>query len=103
MTEHGPRAIQDNFFCVELFPYHSTSFKQGKRLLESQGFTIKLVKAACHARKNFIIMRREKYWLKLVPELGKAHRTELKNPRCAYITPNNLKNPTFVADVLSSL
>jgi hypothetical protein len=98
-----PKAIQDNFFCAELFPYHSTKFKRAKRLLESQRFTVDLVKAACHAEKHFIIMRAKKYWLELVPELDKAHTTELKAPEAAYITPNNLKDPRFVADILSSL
>ena len=76
---YGLKVIQTNLFCVEMFPYHSTRFKQPK-WLPSQDFTIMLVKSACKANKDFIVMRAEREWLKRVPELEIAARTKLRIP-----------------------
>jgi hypothetical protein len=89
-----------NFFCVELFPYHSSKFGWSGGLLPSQKFTLKLVKRAVDEGKCFIIMRQRKNWLKHVPELKKAKYTSLHSPQNAVISRKNLKQRNFLRDVL---
>jgi hypothetical protein len=95
---YGATKVMKNFFCVELFPYHSRKFRWSGKPLPSQKFTL-VVRRAAVKGKRFIIMRQRKNWLKLVPELRKARYTSLSSPRNVAISRKNLKKPNFLRDV----
>src|SRR4051794_18645699 len=91
----GSDWCMSNLFVAELFPYHSARFKWHAHL-PSHTFTRDLVRWGCLTGKRFIVMRQTKRWLELVPELGRARRTELRNKRNAWISRKNLVDPTIL-------
>jgi hypothetical protein len=102
IRRYGRDVVRRAFFCVEVFPYRSRRFNF-PQLLPSQQFTADLVRFGCSVQKVFVVMRAEKNWLKLVPELEMATRVHLKSPQGAWLTENNMREFEPVRTVLESL
>jgi hypothetical protein len=92
---YGVEAVKRSFFCIELFPYHSVSYKPLTSLLPSQKFTIDLVKLACQLDKRFIVMRQSANWTAFVPELIGAKISGLCNSQRPWISPGNIDDPSI--------
>lgn len=91
----GQKNVAQNIFCIEFFPYHSTNFKKIETL-ESQKYSFQLINKAIKRNAIVILMRGRRPWIKSVPHLETYGRCFLlKNPRCAYITEQNLPNGVF--------
>lgn len=81
--------VANAVFVVELHGYHSTKFSSALRL-PSQEYTRELVLRAIARRADFVIMRGERHWLQLVPELATANRSLVRNVQNPTISPGNL-------------
>lgn len=83
-----------NLFNVEFCPYHSKNLtKIPKKIdwLPSYEYTNQLIKDAIKEEKLIVVMRMKSLWLKRIPELRSYPNVlQLSNPRCTYITPNNI-------------
>ena len=92
--------VSRNLFVAEYFPYFSNNLSDADGIsVPSQKYTFSLIEKAMEAGKTIIIMRAKDKWDD--PEKGvkglKKHRhvMELKNPRCTYISPENMKRGDF--------
>lgn len=91
----GQKNVAQNIFCVELLPYHSTNFKKIESL-ESQKYSFYLVNNAIKRKAIVILMRGKKLWMESIPNLITYDQcVPLRNPRCVYITEQNLPNGIF--------
>jgi len=85
----GLKAVAQNVFCIEYFPYHSKKYKKC-RPLPSQDYTFALVRAAVERNAVIMLMRGKKRWLNVVPSLSNSKRLfEPSNVRRPYISPGN--------------
>jgi hypothetical protein len=85
-TEH----VAQNTLCVEFFPYHSDRFNHHGLTVDSQQYSYFLVKEAIRRGTIIVLMRSKKLWFSEIPELQDYRRLyPLKNPQCAYVSPNN--------------
>lgn len=55
--------------CIEFFPYHSLRYQGLKQVLPSQQYSFYLVRRALQHGAVIVIMRGEKLWMTVVPEL----------------------------------
>jgi hypothetical protein len=98
--------VADNLLCVELFPYHSKSYKAipawtGRQRLPSREYADGLVAAALERGASVIAMRNLKEWERRVPALRhypKLHR--LSSAQSAYLSPRNLSGYSSVVEAL---
>lgn len=98
--------VAGNLLCVELFPYHSRSYRvipawQGNRLLPSRVYATRLVTAAIERGARIIAMRNYSEWERRVPALQnypKLHR--LSSAQSAYLSPRNLSDYSSVVEAL---
>ena len=81
-------------FVIEYFPYHSKKFHNPGRI-GSQDYNVHLVRQAIKRNALIIMMRGEKKWLKLVPELKRKKYPTLKSPQAAALSRRNLGNRVF--------
>jgi hypothetical protein len=91
----GEKRTINELMCVELFPYHSLSYKQIKKNIPSQEYSFYLVRQAIKKSKPIIIMRRQDLWLKAVPELKHYPYVVLKNKQRPWISKNNVPKNKF--------
>jgi hypothetical protein len=97
-------AVRQNVFCIEYFPYHSKRYKplpRGK-ILHSQKFAAKLVRAGIGAKKTFLLMRGRARWLGLVDDLEKIIFEKIKNPRSKSVSPRNCDGFNRICDAILS-
>ena len=90
INKFGNKAVANNIFCIEFFPYHSIKFKLNKNILFSQKYSFYLLRKAIKRDTLIVIMRSRKIWLENVPELEKCNYYELNSPQNPCLTPNNL-------------
>lgn len=84
----GHQAVANNVLCVELFPYHSASYKALD--VESQEYSFHLVREAIKRNAIIVQMRSRTRWFKDMPELETYKNWyELNNPQQPYVTANN--------------
>jgi len=93
----GLERIARGIFCIELFPYHTASYKRfpirisRNGLVPSSDYGTELVRRAIKERKLIVAMRATTQWCEFVKELRSYDRLiSLKNPRSVYLTPGNM-------------
>jgi len=90
ISEVGIEAVASEVFVLEYFPYHSKRFKPIKELLASQYYNVHLLKEIVKQGKIIIIMRAERYWLELLPELRNYDYYKLRSSQNVVISRKNL-------------
>ena len=90
ITTAGVKIVANNICCVEFFPYHSLKYKSLKAIIESQKYSFYLVEQAIQNGVAIIIMRSEKQWFSVVPQLSHYKRLyRLNNVQSPYISRKN--------------
>lgn len=95
IRKFGLDTVSEKFMCLQYIPYHSVTFKNSPKYLESQKFTFSLLAKAIDQKKVVVIMRSKKLWLKAVPKLEGYPYIELKNYRRPFISKNNMAKGDF--------
>ncbi|HRY36346.1 MAG TPA: hypothetical protein P5230_00485 [Candidatus Magasanikbacteria bacterium] len=86
------KIISKNICCLEYFPYHSKKFDHGNIKLKNQEYLVYLLNKIIKKKNiQIIMMKGEKWWLKLVPEL-RGKYIKLKSTRNVILSKNNLVN-----------
>jgi hypothetical protein len=97
--DEGMLKVNRDVALVQMFPYHSTKFKEiPKKLLKkdwlpSQEYTFSILRERVLSSNQPLIIctRSEKLWKKAVPEFNNyPNFIATNNPLSTYITPNNL-------------
>lgn len=84
------KALASRIFCIEYFPYHSKRYQKLPHSLESQKYSIELVKRATKKKNLIIVMRALARWCEIVPELKDyKNRFELNSPQNVAISRKN--------------
>ena len=99
VIEHvGLSKAASAIFNVELFPYHSKSYRRvpkrlvANRLVPSSEYSGHLVREFIRKNKTIVVFRSFRLWVDLVPELDAYDNTfVVKNPRNPTISHNNLE------------
>ena len=97
IADVGVQTLAQGMFCVELFPYHSQSYKpipksiSSNRLVPSSNYAAHLVYSAIKENKPIIVMRSFVRWCRLVPELESySNLFRLNSPQNVALSPGNL-------------
>ena len=98
IAEFGIKSLARKLFCVELFPYHSRSWKTVPKTLSHNGlvpsaeYSAHLVRRAVATERPIVVMRGFPRWCRLIPELvacGKLFR--LRSPQNVALSPGNVE------------
>jgi hypothetical protein len=104
IQEVGLDCVANNLLAIEFFPYHSKKFQHGHLRLPSQEFSFSLVRAAIDRKAKIICVRGANVWFGAVPQLA-SYRwlSQMKNPRSASLSANNLSSSKSVVAALRSM
>jgi hypothetical protein len=90
----GLKLISKSIYCLQYAPYHSERFKKPK-LLPTQSFTKCLLENHIKKGLPIVIMRSNKIWVDLVPELNNYDAFKLRNPRNPTLSSKNMGEANF--------
>lgn len=90
IERYGMKKIANEVCCIEYFPYHTKKYKHFSKVLDSQKYSFDLVREAISRDALIIIMRKEKDWIKAIPELESYGYFTVKNKLNPCISKNNL-------------
>ena len=104
----GQVKTSSTLFNVELFPYHSKSYRRipkrlvPNRLVPSSEYSGHLVREFIRNNKTIVVFRSLRMWVDLVPELGAYENMHVvKNPRNPTMSRNNLERFQELLDRIS--
>ena len=90
MAVTGRETLARKLFCIEFFPYHSSSFGHAHLRLPSQAYSFELVRRAMRRDAVILLTRGRGIWFGAVPELATyRHLHSVGNWRSASISPRN--------------
>ncbi|MCH7764489.1 MAG: hypothetical protein IIB95_12255 [Candidatus Marinimicrobia bacterium] len=86
----GVKKVANNICCIEYFPYHSMRYKPLKTVLESQEYNFEMVRKILRNQAIIVMMRREKNWVSVIPELiNYKHLYRLNSKQNVAVSRNN--------------
>ena len=91
----GMEAVAEKVICVEHFAYKSARYRPLGVTLPSQQYSFELVRTAIIDRKQIVVMRSHREWLKSVPELRSYPYIRLTNPRNPYFSRRQMTEDEF--------
>ena len=89
IDKYGLKTISNEILWIQYFPYPSKEYGPLNQVLESQKYSFNLVHLAMERHATIVVMRNEKGWLRVVPELVKYKFYKLNSPRAGSLSPGN--------------
>jgi hypothetical protein len=100
IEETSNNSVSRNLLVIESMAYHSKNFKFVN--LPSQQYSCQLVKMSIARGAIVIMMRSERVWYDLVPELRNYRNLIImNNPQSTYFSPGNLPRYNEVVKMIS--
>ena len=85
------KAVATGLLCIEYVPYHSMSYSRRTPALQSQEYSVSLVRSAMAREAEIVVMRSRAIWFNAVPGLEKyKHLHICRSPQAAYLSRRNV-------------